>query len=73
MAKITNLGVVKILAYIINFDWFSPYKIKGETEVNGSGFFIDLDGHILTCAHVIENSIKIYIIYFNRWMIVKTI
>jgi len=61
MTNIETLGVVKIIAHTIDYDIFSPYKIKGEMEVHGSGFFIDLDGHILTCAHVIENSIKIYI------------
>lgn len=59
--KNLNHGIVKIVAQIIDYDLFSPYKIHGETEVYGSGFFIDLDGHILTCAHVIEHSIKIYV------------
>lgn len=61
MTSIETLGIVKIIAHTIDFDIFSPYKIKGENEMHGSGFFIDLDGHILTCAHVIEHSIKIYI------------
>lgn len=54
-------SIVKIIAYAININWFSPFKIKSESEIIGSGFFIDNKGHILTSAHVIENCIKIYI------------
>ena len=57
-----KVAIVKIIADTIDYDWFSPYKIKGSNQSHGSGFFIDEYGHILTCAHVIENSIKIYII-----------
>lgn len=55
-------GVIKIIVDTIDYDWFSPYKINGSNKSHGSGFFIDDIGHILTCAHVIENYIKIHII-----------
>lgn len=55
-------GIVKIIVDTIDYDWFSPYKINGSNQSHGSGFFIDEYGHILTCAHVVENNIKIHII-----------
>ena len=32
-----------------------------DNESIGTGFFIDYHGHILTCAHVVEEAIKLYI------------
>lgn len=52
---------VKILAQDISFDWKYPYKHKNITKAIGSGFFINDDGMILTCSHVVENSKKVYI------------
>ena len=51
--------VVRILAQNIQYDWEIPFKFKQITGGIGSGFFIDLKGHILTCSHVVENSQEI--------------
>lgn len=52
---------VKILAQRIMTDWIHPYKNLSTSQSVGSGFFIDNQGHILTCSHVVENSKKIFI------------
>ena len=55
-------SIVKIRSECSNFNWYRPYKTSdGYTSV-GTGFFIDNQGTILTCCHVIENAVKIYII-----------
>lgn len=41
-------------------DWIYPYK-KNDRPSIGTGFFIDNKGHILTCSHVTEKAIKIWI------------
>lgn len=52
---------VKVISQRIEMDWIHPYKNKDTKKSIGSGFFIDNQGHILTCSHVIQNSKKIYI------------
>jgi len=52
---------VKVISQKIELDWIHPYKNKETRKSIGSGFFIDNQGHILTCSHVIQNSKKIYI------------
>lgn len=42
-------------------DKFNPQEIDSQGKSIGSGFFIDTDGHILTCNHVVTNSKKIFI------------
>ena len=54
-------AIVRIISNNIDIDYFSPYKIDSDDESVGTGFFINKDGYILTCAHVVNNSIKIYI------------
>ena len=56
-----SLKTVKILSQKINFDWIHPYKNETTSKSIGSGFFIDNQGHILTCSHVVEVSQIIYI------------
>ena len=43
--------IVKIIANNVSIDWFQPYKTAEESESIGTGFFIDNEGYILTCAH----------------------
>jgi len=52
----------QIFANNIEFDWENPYKTYAEYISTGTGFFINNDGIILTCAHVVEDSIKTTII-----------
>jgi S1-C subfamily serine protease len=56
----TNTSIVKIISQNVTIDQYNPYKTLIEYEGIGTGFFIDNNGYILTCAHVIDESIKIF-------------
>lgn len=58
--KIYNC-IVKIIPTHIILDPLIPYNIIQQTKSIGAGFFIDNNGHILTCAHVVKNIIEIWI------------
>ena len=58
--KINN-SVVRIIAEDISINWHMPYMSEEPSKGQGSGFFIDLKGHILTCAHVVNGSKNVYI------------
>ena len=45
MDNISN-KVVRIISQKIDFDWNIPFKINHISASIGSGFFIDLKGHI---------------------------
>tara|TARA_E500000178_G_scaffold354574_1_gene424006 strand:+ start:458 stop:1921 length:1464 start_codon:yes stop_codon:yes gene_type:complete len=45
----------------LKFSWQEPYKNSGSHESLGTGFLIDKSGLILTCSHVIESSIKVFV------------
>ncbi len=54
-----NKGVVNITTETIAYNWFfEPVPQDGES---GSGSIIDVQGHVLTNHHVIENANKIFI------------
>jgi serine protease Do len=53
--------IVKVHSQNVKFNWKEPYKNSNSFESIGSGFFIDTQGHILTCSHVVNNSIKAYV------------
>ena len=53
--------VVKIYAENIDINWNLPYILETPSYGHGTGFFIDNQGHILTCSHVVENAKNIYI------------
>jgi serine protease Do len=54
-------SIVRIHAQNVKFDWLEPYKNSGSNESIGTGFFINNEGYILTCAHVVDDSIKTYV------------
>lgn len=47
---------VKIISQKITLNYMYPFKNKKSSSSIGSGFFIDMEGHILTCSHVIDDS-----------------
>ena len=51
-------AIVRIISNNIDIDIFAPYKIIGDNEGIGTGFFINDSGYILTCAHVVDGSVK---------------
>ena len=55
------LKTVKVISQQIKTDWIHPYRNKQTGKGIGSGFFIDLEGHILTCAHVVDDAVKIFV------------
>ncbi len=64
-----NKTVVRIRSQKKDFNWVEPYISNSTYESIGTGFFINLDGYILTNYHVINNALKIYIqipIYGNK-------
>ena len=58
--KIYN-SIVKIITTMVEFDNLIPYNIKKQNKSVGAGFFIDNKGHILTAAHVVKNTIDIWL------------
>ena len=54
-------SIFRIHSQNINFNWLEPYKNSKSYESIGTGILIDTNGFILTCSHVIEKSIKIFI------------
>ena len=60
MKKINN-AVVRIIAEDIDINWRLPYLLEEPMKGQGTGFFIDNKGHILTCAHVVNGAKNIII------------
>jgi S1-C subfamily serine protease len=54
-------NIVRIISHTTDFDYTMPFKINGMSTVTGTGFFINLKGCILTCAHVVSNATHVYI------------
>ena len=54
-------SIFQIHAHNIKFNWIEPYKNVKSDESIGTGFLIDKNGYILTCSHVISNSIKVFV------------
>ena len=53
-------AVVKIIVHNTNLNWFIPFRNTHDTEASGTGFYIG-DNLFLTCAHVVKNSVSIWI------------
>jgi len=59
--NIFHKTIVKIIAHNIIYDWYNPFRSPYDNESIGTGFFIDDNGLILTCCHVVDDSIKLEI------------
>ena len=53
--------IVKVISHNLVFDWYAPFRSPYDSESIGTGFFISNDGLILTCCHVVDDSIKLEI------------
>ena len=60
MENIFN-SLVRIQTQGYQYNWIEPFKPIHETNGIGTGFFINNKGYILTCAHVIDESLKILV------------
>ena len=58
--NIFNKTIVRIISNCIDFNWRRPYISETYSSV-GTGFFINNDGIIITCSHVVDQSYKIQI------------
>jgi S1-C subfamily serine protease len=54
-------SVVRIEVNSILFDWDVPFAKSKAPTGSGSGFLIDNKGHILTCFHVINQSVHLFV------------
>ena len=63
MDNIKNIykSIVRIKTQIAEFNWIQPYKSLNDSQSIGTGFFIDNKGHIITCAHVVSDSVKVWV------------
>jgi S1-C subfamily serine protease len=59
--KIINYSVVRIIAEVIDINWKLPYLTEEPSSGQGTGFFINNNGYILTCSHVVEHAKNVYI------------
>ncbi len=54
-------AVVQVFSFRLEFNWLEPYKTPGQGIGAGSGFFIDQEGHFITNAHVVNESVAAFI------------
>jgi S1-C subfamily serine protease len=54
-------NTVRLVSHFEIYDIFQPSEIESQGKSTGTGFFINNRGYILTCYHVITDSIKIYV------------
>lgn len=53
--------VVQVFVQVAKIDLLQPYKTPTQGMVNGSGFFINADGDLITNAHVVQERKGVYI------------
>ena len=66
LKKKINNSVVRIIAEDININWKIPYLQNEPSKGQGTGFFINTNGYILTCSHVVNGAKNIYIEVPNK-------
>jgi S1-C subfamily serine protease len=54
-------SIVRIIAHDLGYDWLLPFQKQNSKESTGSGFFIDDEGHIMTCSHCVEDAVHIFV------------
>ena len=54
-------SIFQIHSQNIKFNWIEPFKYQKSYESIGTCFLIDKKGYILTCSHVINNSIRVFV------------
>lgn len=58
--NVTN-AVVQVFAQIAEQDLLQPFRIPAHYNVRGSGFFINKQGYLITNAHVVNQSLVIWV------------
>lgn len=53
--------VVRLVIRRLQYSYETPYSVSVQIDSYGTGFFIDGQGHILTCAHVIYDATEVEI------------
>jgi len=56
-----NKAVVRIIAEKVDVNWEMPFIYESPQRGQGTGFFINNKGYILTCAHVVDGAKHLYI------------
>ncbi|MBL4588329.1 trypsin-like peptidase domain-containing protein [Candidatus Babeliales bacterium] len=59
----SSRAVVQVRTCNLHFDWIHPYRAPAQSYACGTAFFINEEGHLITNAHVIQNS------YFTQILI----
>ena len=54
-------SVIKIINTSVMINMTMPYNIQQQSQSVGAGFFINREGYALTAAHVLENSVELWI------------
>jgi S1-C subfamily serine protease len=57
----TRDATVHIFATSRTTNWFNPYVVGGTGTSTGSGFFINEEGYIATCSHVVDQALAVYV------------
>ena len=65
MTDIFKESICRIVSLSVSHDWYAPYRSPYEGESVGTGFFIDKN-LILTCAHCVDESIKLEVTIPNK-------
>lgn len=58
---ITRDAVIHIFSTSRPTNWFNPYVVCGTSTTTGTGFFINEEGCIATCSHVVDQALSVYV------------
>ncbi|MBI5931444.1 MAG: trypsin-like peptidase domain-containing protein [Chloroflexi bacterium] len=53
---------------VVNIEVSGPFSSDGSLDASGSGFVIDLDGHVVTNAHVVEDANEILVTFSDGYV-----